>query len=78
MQTWTMLWYVQQENKWMLLPEDTCRMLTDALHVEKVSDKQHVYNLKILKRTPKGKNGKSEEIMFIKGNYCIKDFEFVL
>lgn len=69
-QTWTMLWYVLQENKWMLLPEETCRMLTDAGNVERVSDEQHLYNLKIFKRASK-EDGKSEEIMFVKGNYLV-------
>lgn len=55
-------------------------MLTDAGTVEKVSDDQHVYNLKILQRESKEKNGSIEEIMFVKGtcNYCIRDVEFVL
>lgn len=50
-------------------------MLTDAGNVEKVSDDQHVYNLKILQRESKEKNGSIEEIMFVKGtcNYCIRD-----
>lgn len=56
-------------------------MLTDAAGtVEKVSDEQHVYNLKILQRASKEKNGSIEEIMFVKGtcNYCIRVVEFVL
>lgn len=73
-----MLWYVLEESKWMLLPEETCRMLTDAGRVEKVSDEQYVYNLKIYKRASKEKDGSMEEIMFVKGNYCIRNIEFVL
>lgn len=55
-------------------------MLTDAGNVEKVSDEQHVYNLKIFKRASKEKDGSMEEIMFVKGtcNYCIRVVEFVL
>lgn len=71
------LWYVLLGDKWKLLPEITCRLLTDAETKNKIEacDDQYVYDLKYDERKQKGKEGVKEEIMFIKGN-C-KNFDIV-
>lgn len=64
------LWYVLLREKWVTLPEETCKMLTDARKLNKTEacDDQYVYYLKSEERKQKGKEGVKEEIMFIEGN----------
>lgn len=71
------LWYVLLGYKWVLLPEITCKMLTDAktINNREACDDQYVYDLAYNERKLKGRERVREEIMFIKGN-C-KNFDIV-
>lgn len=64
------LWYVLLGDKWVLLPEITCRMLTDAKKInnKEACDDQYVYDLTCNERKRKGRERVKEEIMFIKSN----------
>lgn len=64
------LWYVLLGDKWVLLPEITCRMLTDAKKInnKEACDDQYVYDLTYNERKRKERERVKEEIMFIKSN----------
>lgn len=64
------LWYVLLGDKWVLLPEITCRMLTDVKKInnKEACDDQYVYDLTYNERKGKGRERVKEEIMFIKSN----------
>lgn len=67
----TKLWYVLEGGKWMLLPKNTCRMLTDAKNSNKqeVFDALYVYDLISDERKHKGKEELKERIIFIEGKF---------
>ena len=67
------LWYVQQNNKWVLLPKEIRWKLCKAKHGDesKIHDahNNYTYDVKKHRRKQKG-NQNAEEIICIEGKVC--------